>query len=34
MWFRSVPVRVRTKMDGRERQQFLEDMFELVMQYS
>jgi hypothetical protein len=34
MWFRSVPVRVRTKMDGRERQQFLDDMSKLVMQYT
>jgi hypothetical protein len=29
-----VPIRLRMKVDGRERQQFLEDMFELVMQYT
>ncbi len=34
MWFRSVSVLLRTKMDGRERQLFLDDMFQLVMEYT
>lgn len=34
MWFRSVPERVRTQMDGRERQLFLDDMFQLVIEYT